>query len=91
MVPIAIEIWHTGCAQSVRGFAAKTQKEETEEMQRLKTILVTTDTRWEDHPIVDEAAEIARHNGASLKIVDVVPEFSSTVRLTLKNHQLRRR
>lgn len=56
-------------------------------MQRFKNILVATDTRLSDHPIVNEAAEIARHNNASLKIVDVVPEFPWTARLTLTNHE----
>ena len=49
--------------------------------------MVATDTRLEDHPIVEEAAEIARNNGGSLKIVDVVPAFSWTVRLSLKDHE----
>jgi hypothetical protein len=30
-------------------------------MKRFKKILVATDTRLDAHPIVDEAAEIARH------------------------------
>jgi universal stress protein E len=56
-------------------------------MKRFKRILVATDTRFSEHPIVKEAAEIAKHNDASLKIVDVVPEFPWTVRLTLKDHE----
>ena len=56
-------------------------------MNEFKKILVATDTRLEHHPIVDEAAEIALHCGASLKIVDVAPEFPWTVRLTLSNHE----
>ena len=56
-------------------------------MKRFKNILVATDTRFDSHPIVDEAVEIASHNGASLKIVDVVPEFPWTVRLTMKDHE----
>ena len=50
-------------------------------------ILVATDTRLDAHPIVEEAAEIARHNSASLKIVDVVPEFPWTVRMMVKDHE----
>jgi len=42
-------------------------------MKRFKNILVATDTRHDKHPIVEEAAEIAHFNRASLKIVDVVP------------------
>ncbi|QDU98879.1 universal stress protein [Lignipirellula cremea] len=56
-------------------------------MKRFKKILVATDTRFSDHPIVQEAAEIALRNNASLKIVDVVPEFPWTVRLTLADHE----
>ena len=56
-------------------------------MERFKNILVATDTRFDSHPIVDEAVEIASHNGAPLKIVDVVPEFPWTVRLTMKDHE----
>lgn len=56
-------------------------------MKQFKNILVATDTRLDDYPIIDEAAEIAQHNGAVLKIVDVVPEFPWTVRLTLKDHE----
>lgn len=56
-------------------------------MKRFKNILVATDTQLDAQPIVDEAAEIAQHNGASLKIVDVVPEFPWTVRLAMKDHE----
>ncbi len=60
-------------------------------MKQFKRILVATDTRLEDHPIVAEAVEIAALNKAALCIVDVVPEFPWTVRLTLKDHdQIRR-
>lgn len=56
-------------------------------MKRFKHILVATNTQFDSHPIVDEALEIALHNGATLKIVDVVPEFPWTVRLTMKDHE----
>ena len=56
-------------------------------MKRFKNILVATDTRFDSHSIVDEAVEIASHNDASLKIVDVAPEFTWTVRLTMKDHE----
>jgi universal stress protein E len=56
-------------------------------MNEFKNILVATDTRFEQHPIVDEAAEIALLCGASLKIVDVAPEFSWTVRMTMSDHE----
>jgi universal stress protein E len=56
-------------------------------MKRFKNILVAVDTRLDEHPIVDEAAEIARTNAASLKIVDVVPEFPWTVRLVMSNQE----
>ena len=56
-------------------------------MTRFKNILVAVDTRLDNHPIIDEAVEIARQNNASLMIVDVVPEFPWTVRMTLTNHE----
>ncbi|MGB7346949.1 MAG: universal stress protein [Pirellulaceae bacterium] len=56
-------------------------------MKRFKNILVATDTRFDSHPAVDEAVDIALQSGAKLKIVDVVPEFSWTVRLTMKDHE----
>lgn len=45
-------------------------------MKRFKKMLVATDTRLKEHPIVDEAAEIALTNKASLTIVDVLPAQS---------------
>ena len=51
-------------------------------MKRFKNILVATDTRLDEHPIVTQAAEIASQNKAALKIVDVVPEFSWIARKT---------
>ncbi len=56
-------------------------------MKRFQRILVATDTRLDQHPIVEEAAEIAAHSGASLRIVDVVPDFPWTVRMTMKDHE----
>ncbi len=55
-------------------------------MKRFQKILVALDTRLDDHPIVEEAASIARHNGASLTLVDVAPELSWTARLTVEDH-----
>jgi len=56
-------------------------------MKRFKKILVAIDTRVDDHPIVDEAAQLAKQNGASLSIVDVVPEFPWMVRMMVSEHQ----
>ena len=55
-------------------------------MKRFSNILVATDTRLDVHPIIDEAAELARLNGASLKLVDVVPEFSWAARMMVSDH-----
>jgi nucleotide-binding universal stress UspA family protein len=54
-------------------------------MQRFQNILVATDTRLPKHPIVDEAAEVARRSGASLTIVDVVPALPWIARLTMED------
>jgi len=56
-------------------------------MNDFKNILVATDTRLEDHPIVRESAEIARKNQGKLTIVDVAPEFPLLVRLTMPDYQ----
>lgn len=56
-------------------------------MLDFKNILVATDTRLDVHAIVDEAALIAQQGGASIKLVDVVPEFPWIVRLSLNDHQ----
>ena len=54
-------------------------------MKQFRKVLVTTDTRLEKHPIVDEAAEIALRNEASLKLVDVVPPLSWIARMTMED------
>ncbi|TWU41958.1 universal stress protein [Novipirellula artificiosorum] len=56
-------------------------------MKRFQKILVATDTRFDNQAMVDEAVQLARGNGASLKIVDVMPELPWTVRLTMKDHE----
>lgn len=56
-------------------------------MKQFAKILVATDTRLDVHPIIDEAAEVARQNGASLKIVDVVPEIPWAARMMVKDHE----
>ena len=42
-------------------------------MKRFKSILTSIDARAEDHPALQWAETLAEHNGASLKIVDVLP------------------
>lgn len=56
-------------------------------MKHFKNILVATDTRLDAHPIVEEAALIAQRNGATLKLVDVVPDFSWLARMTVTDHE----
>ncbi len=56
-------------------------------MKRFQKILVATDTRYDHHPIVEEAAEIARSNRATLKLVDVVREFSWMSRQVTEDHE----
>ena len=55
-------------------------------MTAFKNILVATDTQMDADPCVPRAVEIARHTGASLTFVDVVPEFPWSVRLTMKDY-----
>ncbi len=56
-------------------------------MNQFKRILVAIDTRLKHHPIFDEAMEIAKQTGATIKLMDVVPEFPWIVRMTLGNHK----
>ncbi len=56
-------------------------------MTSFKNILVATDTRLDDRTIVDEAALIAKNENATVKIIDVVPEFPWVVRLSLQDHE----
>ena len=56
-------------------------------MQTFKKILVATDTRYEEKPLLDEAARLALQNSAQLMLVDVLPEFAWPVKLTIKDHQ----
>jgi len=56
-------------------------------MNEFKNILVATDTRLSDHPIVRESAEIARKNSGKLTIIDVAPDFPWTVKLAMHDHQ----
>jgi len=55
-------------------------------MKHFTNILVATDTRWDVHSIVDEAAQIAQRTGAKLKLVDVVPEFPWIAQLWATHH-----
>eukprot|EP00913_Durusdinium_trenchii_P013395 g12576.t1 len=55
-------------------------------MTTYKNIIAAIDTRLKAHPIVEEAARIAKSNGASLKIVDVVPELPWVARLVVREH-----
>ena len=56
-------------------------------MNQFKRILVAIDTRLKHHPIFDEALEIAKQTGATIKLMDIVPEFPWIVRVTLGNHE----
>ena len=56
-------------------------------MKRFQNILVAADTRHSDHPIVEEAASVAYFNRASLTIVDIVPEFTGSVKRKLSDHE----
>lgn len=56
-------------------------------MKRFQNILVAIDTRLESHPILEHATQIAKVNGAAVKVVDVVPDFSWVVRWTLPDHE----
>ena len=52
-------------------------------MKRFQNILVSTDTRFEEHPALQWAIRLAKNSGAKLKIVDVVHDFSWIAKLTM--------
>ena len=54
-------------------------------LDQFKNILASIDTRDESHPALDWAEQVAAHSGASLKLVDVLPEFPMHVRLALRD------
>lgn len=52
-------------------------------MKRFQNILVSVDTRFEEHPALQWAVRLAEHSRATLKLVDVVPEFSWIAKLAM--------
>lgn len=56
-------------------------------MTSFRNVLVAIDTRLKSHPILEHAVKIAKANDATVKVVDVVPDFSWTVRWTLPDHE----
>ncbi len=56
-------------------------------MHRFKNILVSIDSRQESHPALQWAETLAEHNGASLKIVDVVPDLTWPWRLITPDYE----
>lgn len=56
-------------------------------MKRFKNILASVDTRADVHPALRCAAQLAEHNQAALKIVDVLPEFPWLTRMAMRDHQ----
>jgi universal stress protein E len=56
-------------------------------MKRFQNILVAVDTRFEDHPALQWALQLAEQNRATLTIVDVVPDFPWIVRLAMPDHE----
>ncbi len=55
-------------------------------MKRFTNILVQVDTRADEQALLARAAELAKSQGAALKIVDIVPEFSWPVRLAATDY-----
>ena len=50
-------------------------------MNYFRNILVHVDSRAAVHPILDRAVELAKEHGSSIKVVDVVPDFSWPIRV----------
>ncbi len=57
--PTGTENWHKNCLHTFFSSDTETLTEGPPILERFKNILVATDTRFDSHPIVDEAVEIA--------------------------------
>jgi nucleotide-binding universal stress UspA family protein len=56
-------------------------------MNRFRNILVAIDTRFDQHQVVMEAAKLAEKSGARITIIDVLPEFSWELKMSLPDHE----
>ena len=56
-------------------------------MSSFSNILVHIDSRNEQHPALEYAAEVAKNNNAKLKMVDVIPEFGWASRFFLGGYE----
>jgi universal stress protein E len=56
-------------------------------MQRFQNILVAVDSRWDEHPALEWAVRLARHNHAKLKIVDVLTDLSWISKLVVTDNE----
>jgi nucleotide-binding universal stress UspA family protein len=56
-------------------------------MKRFRSILTYVDTLADEHWALEWASKLARHTGAKLHLVDVLPDFAWLVRATLPNHE----
>lgn len=55
-------------------------------MKRFQNILVQVDTRRDEHSLLGRAVELAKAQQATLKIVDILPEFSWPVRFAAADY-----
>ena len=55
-------------------------------MKKVTNILVQVDTRRDEQVLLSRAMELAKHHGAAVKLVDIVPEFSWPVRFAATDY-----
>lgn len=56
-------------------------------MPKLTNMLLHIDTLADTHPALDGALDLARSQGASLTVVDIIPDFSWPVRLVIGGYE----
>ncbi|MBM3997956.1 MAG: hypothetical protein FJ297_00190 [Planctomycetes bacterium] len=52
------------------------------QFKRFKNILAVVDTGFPRHPALEKASDLARRNGARLVVVDIVPDFGWSARVS---------
>ena len=56
-------------------------------MKKFRDILVAVDTRFDEHPALQWAIQLAKHNQAKLKIVDILPELPWVAKIALSDSE----
>lgn len=66
-------------------FTFRTNFKSLKPMKSIQRILLATDSRLTEQPMLEQIVEIAQRTGAALKVVDVIPDVSWPLRLAVKD------